>query len=250
MLHPVSSDPEFLSSIRLFTDRRMAGRLLASALIRYAGTNPVVLGIPRGGVPVAEEIARSLGGALDVCVARKLGVPGRPELSMGAVAEGPAIVTDRETLLRAEVTHAQLLDAARRGLTEIERGARRFRAGRAPLDLQGRTVILIDDGIATGATMHAAICAVRKHHPSRLAVAVPVAPRDVITELRSKVDEIICLHQQEVLYAIGLWYEDYRPVHDKNVVRILERFRTTPVRGGVVQSLAPTSALSSRSATR
>ena len=206
----------------MFADRRSAGRLLAQELLRYAGTDPIVLGLPRGGVPVADEIARTFSGTLDVWVSRKLGVTFQPELGMGAIAEGPAVVIDRSTLEAAGITRAQLLDVARREMNEIRRRVERFRAGRTPPDLRDRTVILVDDGIATGGTMRAALRAVRKHRPAHLIVAVPVAPPDMVAELRSEVDEVVCLREPVPFYAIGLWYEDFRQVHDEEVVRILE----------------------------
>ena len=135
----------------MFADRRAAGRELAQALLRYAGTSPVVLALPRGGVPVAAEVARTLDGTLDVWIARKLGVPSQPELGMGAIAEGPTVVLDRSTLALAGITRAQLLDVARREMHEIRRRVERYRGGRTRPDLRDRTVILVDDGIATGA---------------------------------------------------------------------------------------------------
>ncbi len=217
----------------MFADRRSAGRLLAQALLRHAGTDPIVLALPRGGVPVADEIARVLNGTLDVWVARKLGVPSQPELGMGAIAEGPAVVLDRSTLELVRITRAQLLDVARREMTEIRRRVERFRAGRTPPDPRDRTVILVDDGIATGGTMRAAVRAVRKHRPARLIVAVPVAPPETVAELRREVDEVVCLHEPEALYAVALWYEDFRQLRDEEVVQILERAaRERPVAAG------------------
>ncbi len=207
----------------MFTDRRSAGRLLAQELLRYAGTDPIVLALPRGGVPVADEIARTLGGTLDVWVARKLGVPFQPEVGMGAIAEGPAVVLDRSTLARAGITRAELLEVAQQEMTEIRRRVKRFRAGRTPPDLQDHTVILVDDGIATGGTMRAAVRAIKKRHPAHLVVAVPVAPPDTVARLRGEVDDVVCLHEPEALRAIGSWYEDFRQVRDDEVLRILER---------------------------
>ena len=207
----------------MFADRRAAGRLLAQALIHHAGTNAKVLGLPRGGVPVADEIARALGGTLDVWVVRKLGAPFQPELGMGAIAEGPAVVLDRSTVRLLGVTAPQLLGVARREMVEVRRRIERFRGDRSAPELHGRTVILVDDGIATGGTMRAAIRAVRKRGPARLVVAIPVAVPDVVTALRREVDEVVCLHQPEDLYAIGLWYEDFRQVSNEEVARILDR---------------------------
>ena len=209
----------------MFADRRAAGRDLAQALLRYAGTRPVVLGLPRGGVPVAAEVARVLDGTLDVWVARKLGVPIQPELGMGAIAEGPAVFLDRSTVALVGITRAQLLEVARREMNEIRRRVERFRGGRTPPDLRDRTVILVDDGIATGGTMKAAVRAVKKRRPARLIVAIPVAAPDIVAEFRAMVDDVVCLHQPAALFAIGLWYEDFRQVRDHEVVRILERAR-------------------------
>lgn len=206
----------------MFADRHDAGRMLAQALLRYAGTSPLVLGLPRGGVPVADEVARTLDGDLDVWVARKLGAPFQPELGMGAIAEGPAVVLDRSMVRMLGITRAQLLEVARREMGEVRRRVERFRGGRTPPDLRDRTVILVDDGIATGGTMRAAVRAVKKRRPARLVVAVPVAPPDTIAAIRREVDDVVCLHEPEALLAIGLWYEDFRQVRDDEVVRILE----------------------------
>lgn len=220
---PTETTGELYMQLRMFADRRAAGRLLARALIHHAGTQAIVLGLPRGGVPVAEEIARGLGGTLDVWVARKLGAPMQPELGIGAIAEGPAVVLDRTTVRLLGVTSPQLLGVARREMAEVRRLVERFRRDRPAPELRGRTVILVDDGIATGRTMRAAIRAVRKRGPARLVVAVPVAAPEVVAVLLREVDEVVCLHQPEDLSAIGLWYEDFRQVSTEEVARILER---------------------------
>jgi putative phosphoribosyl transferase len=212
---------------RTFVDRRAAGRLLAQALIHHAGTNAIVLGLPRGGVPVADEVARTLGGTLGVWVVRKLGAPHQPELGMGAIAEGPAVVLDRSTVQLLGVTSQQLLSTARREMVEVRRRVERFRGGRPAPVVRGRTVILVDDGIATGGTMRAAIRAVKKLKPARLVVAIPVAAPDVVSSLQREVDEVVCLQQPEPVFAIGLWYENFRQVSDEEVSRILERAATS-----------------------
>lgn len=220
---PTEDTGELFIGPRMFADRRSAGRLLAQALIHHAGTSPVVLGLPRGGVPVADEVAKVLGGTLDVWVVRKLGAPQQPELGMGAIAEGPAVVIDRSTVRLLGVDASDLLRIARREMLEIQRRVERFRGNRPPPDLRGRTAILVDDGIATGGTMRAVLRAVRKRGPAELVVAVPVATPEIVAALRRDVDEVVCLHQVANLYAIGLWYEDFRQVSNEEVSRILER---------------------------
>lgn len=212
----------------MFADRRAAGRALAQALIHHAGVNAIVLGLPRGGVPVADEVAGVLGGTLDVWVVRKLGAPFQPELGMGAIAEGPAVVLDRSIVRELGISRADLLEVARREMNEVRRRVERFRGGRAAPDLRGRIVILVDDGIATGGTMRAVIRAVKKRRPARLVLATPVASPEIVAVLRREVDEVVCLHQPEMLLAIGLWYEDFRQVPDEEVVRILARAAHRP----------------------
>lgn len=207
----------------MFADRRSAGRALAEALMHHAGTNAIALGLPRGGVVVADEVARVLGATLDVWVVRKLGAPYRPELGMGAVAEGPAVVLDRSIIRALGVSRAELFLIARRELEEVRLRVERFRRGRPIPDLAGRTVILIDDGIATGGTMRAAIRAVRRRKPGRIVLAVPVGSPDVIEAIAREVDEAVCIYEPDPMYAIGLWYEDFRQVSNEEVARILER---------------------------
>jgi putative phosphoribosyl transferase len=207
----------------MFADRRAAGRALAKALRHHAGVGAIVLGLPRGGVPVADEVARALGGSLDVWVVRKLGVPFQPELGMGAVAEGPAVFLDRRLVRLLGIDAPQLLAVARREQEEIRRRVERFRRGRPLPALSGRTVILVDDGIATGGTMRAAIRAIRRRGPARLVVATPVASPEIVAALRPEVDELVCLHQPDDLHAIGLWYENFDQVDDEEVIHILER---------------------------
>jgi len=213
------------SSSQLFPDRRAAGRELARALLHHAGQDAIVLGLPRGGVPVADEVARGLGATLDVWVVRKLGTPLQPELGMGAIAEGPAVVLDRSLIDLVGVSREQLFAIARREMAEIGRRVARFRGARPVPELRGRVVILVDDGIATGGTMRAAIRAIRKRRPAQLVLAVPVASPDVLATLRGEVDEIVCLHRPDDLYAIGLWYEDFRQVPDEVVAETLEASR-------------------------
>jgi putative phosphoribosyl transferase len=213
---------------RMFADRRAAGRELAKALIHHAGTNAIVLGLPRGGVPVADEVARVLGATLDVWVVRKLGAPYQPELGMGAIAEGPSVVLDRSILRKLAVRRAEIVEVARREMNEVRRRVERFRKGRAAPELQERTVILVDDGIATGGTTRAAIRAIKMRRPARIVLAVPIASPDVVESLGREVDEVVCLYQPEPMYAIGLWYENFRQVPDEEVARILARAANQP----------------------
>jgi putative phosphoribosyl transferase len=176
-------------------------------------------------VPVADEVARGLRGTLDVWIVRKLGAPFQPELGMGAVAEGPAVILDRSIVRGLGVSRADLFDVARREMEEVRRRVELLRRGHDAPDLRDRIVILVDDGIATGGTMRAAIRAVKKRRPARVVVATPVAPPDVIDDLQCEVDDVVCLYQPVMLHAIGLWYEDFEQVSDGEVIRILAASR-------------------------
>ncbi len=206
----------------LFRDRRDAGRALARRLSFYGGRADVtVLALPRGGVPVASEIARALGLPLDVFLVRKLGVPGHEELAMGAIASDGARVLDSEVMRAYRVSEedvARVTDAERR---ELDRREIAYRADRPPLDVKGRTVILVDDGLATGSSMRAAVAALRPLSPARIVVAVPVAPRSTVFSLERVADEVVCLEMPEPFLAVGMFYEDFEQTTDEQVRDLL-----------------------------
>jgi putative phosphoribosyl transferase len=206
----------------LFRDRRDAGRALARRLSFYAGRADVtVLALPRGGVPVASEIARALDLPLDVFLVRKLGVPGHEELAMGAIASGGARIVDSEVMRAYRVSEedvARVTEAQRR---ELDRREIAYRADRPPLDLKGRTVILVDDGLATGSSMRAAVAALEPLSPPRVVVAVPVAPRSTVFSLERMADEVVCLEMPEPFLAVGMFYEDFEQTSDEQVRDLL-----------------------------
>jgi len=204
-----------------FGDRREAGRTLARALAAWRGRGDVtVLGLPRGGVPVAYEVARALGAPLDVMVVRKLGFPGHEEYAMGAIA------ADGVRVMRPEVADygvpAAAIDAVvARESAELARREAAYRAGRPPLDLAGRVALLVDDGLATGATMRAAVRSARHRRAARVVVAVPVASREACADLQSEADEVVCAMTPERFRAVGLWYRDFDPTEDDEVNALL-----------------------------
>jgi len=205
-----------------FRDRAHAGRVLARALLAYAGRDDVVvLALPRGGVPVAAELARALGAQLDVFVVRKLGLPGHEELAMGAVAPGGVLILDDRLVRGLGIPDPVLQETVETELRELERREAAYRAGRPPLDLEGKTVILVDDGLATGATMRAAALALRKYRPARVVVAVPVASAETCDEFRADVDEIVCALTPSPFHAVGLWYDDFSQTSDEEVRELL-----------------------------
>ena len=211
-----------------FKDRFDAGRQLASALARYKDHRPVVLALPRGGVPVAAEVAAALDAPLDLVLVRKIGVPFQPELAMGAVVDGaaPIIVRNEEVIELAGIDEPTFEAVCEKELGEIERRRKRYLGTRERIELAGRTVILIDDGIATGATTRAALRAIRLREPKRLILAVPVAPTESLKGLREDADKVVCLEDHEFFSAIGFYYADFRQVSDKEVVDVLTRFTT------------------------
>ena len=227
----------------LFRDRRDAGRLLAEKLAAYANRpDALVLALPRGGVPVAYEVARALGAPLDVFVVRKLGVPGYEEWAMGAVATGGVRVLNDQLVERLGIPE-QMIDAvAARELQELARRERRYRGGRPPPDVRGRTVILVDDGLATGATMHAAIEALRQQKPTRIVVAVPTASPETCEEMKTKADDVICAITPEPFQAVGRWYQDFSQTTDEEVEALLSR-RNVPDNSRVTEMPTADSAL-------
>ena len=207
---------------RRFLNRREAGRLLAEKLSGYAGKpDVVVLGLPRGGVPVAYEVARALDAMLDVFLVRKLGVPGHEELAMGAVASGGLRVLNDRVVEQLGIPADQIDAVAAKELEELARREQLYRGNRPPPDLRGRTVIVVDDGLATGATMRAAIGALRQAQPARIVVAVPVAAPEIRDEFKNLADDIICGTTPEPFFAVGRWYIDFEQTTDDEVVALL-----------------------------
>ena len=206
-----------------FIDRTDAGRQLAKALARYKAQRPVVLALPRGGVPVAAEVAAVLDAPLDLILVRKIGVPFQPELAMGAVVDGgkPVIVRNEDVISLTGVSEQEFNATCDQQLAEIERRRKLYLGDRPHPQIAGRTVIVVDDGIATGATTRAALQAIRMRKPSKLVLAVPVAPTESLKGLRGEADEIICLEDYEDFGAIGLFYSDFAQVSDTEVIEIL-----------------------------
>lgn len=214
-----------------FADRAEAGRVLAERLRRYAGQpNVVVLALPRGGVPVAFEVARALGAPLDVFLVRKLGVPGHEELAMGAIASGGVRVLNRSVIEPLHIPETVIDAVAQSEQVELARREREYRDDRPPVELAGQTVILVDDGLATGSTMRAAIAAARAGRPARIVVAVPVAAESTCAELAHEVAEVVCALTPEPFYAVGLWYDRFDQTTDDEVRELLARAATAPDR--------------------
>ncbi|MFD0404235.1 phosphoribosyltransferase family protein [Kitasatospora sp. NPDC127116] len=204
-----------------FADRTEAGRRLAARLGHLAGPDTVIVALPRGGVPVAAEVAAVLGAPLDICVIRKLGVPYQPELGMGAIGEGGVRVLNDQVIRFSAVTDEQLAEVERRERAELARRARRYRGDRPPADLRGRTVVVVDDGIATGSTARAACRIVRERGAARVVLAVPVAPADWAERLDEVADELVCVDTPSPFYAIGEFYADFTQTGDEEVLRLL-----------------------------
>jgi predicted phosphoribosyltransferase len=209
-----------------FKDRSEAGRKVAVALAGYKDQDAAVLALPRGGVPVAAEVAAALNASLDLILVRKIGVPSQPELAMGAVVDGgsPVIVRNEDIIRLAGIDEAEFKAVCDSELAEIERRRQRYLGGRERLDIAGRTAILIDDGIATGATTRAALRASRMRDPKKLVLAVPVAPTESLAQMRQEADDVVCLEHHEFFGAIGFYYRDFQQVSDDRVIEILGRF--------------------------
>ncbi len=208
-------------NIPRFSDRADAGRQLAQRLLPLASENPVVVALPRGGVPVAEEIARALGAPLDLLAVRKLGAPHNPEYGIGAVAEGGTRVIDPEAVAVLGINGGDLDAIVARETAELDRRVALYRADRGRIELAGRTVIVVDDGVATGVTDTAALRAVRRRRPGRLVLAVPVCAAESAPRLRGEADEVVCLLEPELLHGVGQWYEDFSQVSDDEVLAAL-----------------------------
>lgn len=210
----------------LFRDRADAGKKLARELADYAGRKDViVLALPRGGVPVAYEVARALHAPLDVFLVRKLGLPGQEELAMGAISSGGVRVLNEDVIGLVGIPNDVIENVTAKEQRELERRARSYRGDRPAPDVEGRTVILIDDGLATGSTIRAAVAALRRQHPARIVVAVPVGAPESCAELRDEADEIICVETPEPFYGVGAWYEDFSQTTDEEVRDLLQRAR-------------------------
>ena len=207
-----------------FRDRKEAGARLAAALEGYRASHPLVLALPRGGVPVAAEIAAALRAPLDVILVRKIGVPYQKELAMGAVVDGssPTIVRNEDVIALADVSDVEFRVECDAQLAEIERRRHLYVGTRPPLDVGRRTVIVVDDGLATGATMKAALRALRTRGPARLIMAVPVAPEDTLADMAREANDVVCLETPELFGAIGAFYDDFSQTSDKEVIALLD----------------------------
>jgi len=210
----------------LFQDRTDAGRQLAKALLKYKSRHPVILALPRGGVPVAAQVAAALDAPLDLLLVRKIGLPSEPELAMGAVADGeePVIISNTDVIELSDISTQDFDEICETECAEIERRRKRYLGNRVRSEVNGRVAIIIDDGIATGATTLAAIKAVRMRKPKELVLAVPVAPLDTIKKLHAEADAIVCLDTPREFGAIGYFYRDFPQVSDDEVIALLKRF--------------------------
>jgi predicted phosphoribosyltransferase len=222
------STPHASPSRRRYADRREAGVALADRLLEFAGRNVVVLGLPRGGIPVAYEVATALHAPLDVFVVRKLGLPGHPELAMGAIASGGVRVLSDDVIRQLRVPTAAIEAVTRAEQTELERRERAYRGARTAVPIEGRVAILVDDGLATGSTMRAAVLAVRRLIPAEIIVAVPVGARETCHALAEVADDVVCALMPEPFTAVGLWYENFDQTTDEEVRRLLAAATAAP----------------------
>jgi predicted phosphoribosyltransferase len=215
-----------------FADRTDAGRKLAQALAAYKDQHAVVLALPRGGVPVAAQVAAALKAPMDLILVRKIGVPMQPELAMGAVVDGasPLIVRNEDVIALAGVEEAEFKSVCDRELAEIERRRKLYLGGRERIEVAGKVAIVVDDGIATGATTRAALRATRARKPRKLVLAVPVAPTDSLAAMKAEADEVVCLEDYESFGAIGYYYSDFRQTSDQEVIDTLARFAPAPTK--------------------
>ena len=213
--------------MKTFVDRVEAGRLLGQRLAALKLVDPVVVALPRGGVPVAAEVARALHAPLDLLMVRKIGAPGQRELAVAAVVDGghPEIVVDEETLRLSGADRAYVDAEAEHELKEIERRRALYLRGRASVALAGKSVVLVDDGIATGTTVRAALKALQRCKAARLVLAVPVAPADTVAQLRAEVDDLVCLSQPAFFHAVGVHYRDFHQIEDDEVIALLDAAR-------------------------
>ena len=216
-----------------FLNRVDAGKHLAARLNAYANrADVVVLGLPRGGVPVAFEVAQSLHAPLDVCIVRKLGVPDRKELAMGAIGMGGVVVINPDVIESWRISQAELDRVVAEEQQELERRDRLYRCGRPAPVVKGKVVVLVDDGIATGATVKAAISTLQQHNPKRIVVATPIAPQSICEELEANVARVVCLATPDPFFAIGQWYEDFDQTSDAEVQQLLNIAEPAPVQAG------------------
>ena len=208
----------------IFENRRDAGKQLAKELSEFKGQNDaIVLGLPRGGIPVAYEVAKALELPLDVFIVRKLGVPGQPELAMGAIASGDIKVMNESVVRNAGISDQQIEEVAHKEKEELKKREKAYRGARPDIDLQGKTVLIVDDGLATGASMRAAISALREHNPKKIIAAIPTAPRDTCQEFESEVDQIICLRTPSPFWGVGGSYQNFSQTTNKEVRTFLNK---------------------------
>lgn len=211
----------------LFEDRQDAGVQLAARLMRFADEHPLILALPRGGVPVAFEVAKALDSQLDLLIVRKIGAPGHEEFGIGAVVDGanPQLVLNEDIVRQLAVSPDYIQAETQRQLAEIERRRKAYYGDRPPIEIEGRTVIVVDDGIATGGTMKAALRGIRRNGPAKLVLAVPVAPQSTMRELSDDCDEAVCLSTPEPFGAVGAFYRDFRQTTDTEVITLMNETR-------------------------